>query len=96
MLRLARKKSGAEHSAPRLGKDGKKYPAKPRPASSSADEGARQFTALVLRLVLMIQGQTPQRYIGAGAFADDLSAVALFLGEVAAAEAASGKLKAVG
>jgi hypothetical protein len=96
MLRLARKKSGAEHSAPRLGKDGKKYPAKPRLVSSSADEGARQFTALVLRLVLMIQGQSPERYIGTGAFADDLDAVAHFLGEVAAAKTASGKLKAAG
>jgi hypothetical protein len=92
MIRLARKKSGAEHSAPekRIGKDGKKYPVKPRRrVGGSEDEGQRQFTALVLRLVLMIQGQVPQRYAKTGAAPDDLKSVARFVSQVAAAKAAN-------
>jgi hypothetical protein len=90
------RKSGGPHEPPeRVGKDGKTY--KPR-VGGSADEGQRQFTALVLRLLLMIQGQEPQRYAVTRVSPDDLRSVGRFVSKVAAAKVASpvGKKVATG
>jgi hypothetical protein len=90
------RKSGGPHGPPeRVGKDGKKY--RPR-VGISADEGQRQFTALVLRLLLMIQGQEPQRYTMTRVSPDDLRSVGRFVSKVAAAKVAGpvGKKAAAG